>query len=117
MNARQIKLLKQAFPQLRNLQGRFFALFLQQLEREVEDWVRWARKELNGRKCFDGPINWSVCELCRHYEGGSCRKAPSLGQDFGFGSAVLKHPNTDEWYWCFCECPDFEGRRGSLNNE
>jgi len=107
MEDAKIKTLKQTFPELRNLEGRFFRLFLKDLQEKIEDWAIWARLELQGKKCYN-TYRDAICKNCAHFSAGGCAKYPKLGQIWeGAERADLRHPNTDEWYWCIKECPDF----------
>jgi len=108
----EVELLKQVFPELRNLEGRFFNLFLAEIATKVEKWTKEARIELGKRKCYDTYIE-AICQSCRNYDEqlSSCKVAPNLGQTWEKSSkgtpANLQHPNTGQWYWCIRECPDY----------
>lgn len=106
----KLKALKEIFPELRNLEGRFFSLFFEDLNKKVEDWAIWARLELGKKKCSN-IYSEAICENCKHGLQPWCDKYPQLGQDYEDptvqGPSFLKHPNTGEWYWCIKECPDF----------
>ena len=107
--------LKEMFPELRNLEGRFLALFLngivEKIATEIEDWAIWARLELGKIKCFDKYTREVICVKCMNLEGDYCKGYPNLGQTWdgkGNENATLVHPNTGEWYWCIRECPNFK---------
>ena len=123
MEGAKLKALKQVFPELRNFEGRFFGLFLAELQKKVEDWAIWARLELGKRKCYNVYRTDTCCAFCKNLElNDTCKKHPELGQTWNSLSdqefavkfankpapGVLKHPNTGEWYWCIKECPDYE---------
>jgi len=122
MDGAKLKALKQIFPELRNFEGRFFGLFVEELQKKTEDWAIWARLELGKKKCSNIYDEHPECELCKHYKNdgfnGWCEKYPQLGQDWekgvtdprDQGPSFLRHPNTSEWYWCIKECPDFAWR-------
>jgi hypothetical protein len=103
----KLKALKEVFPGLRNFEGRFFDMFLAELETRVEDWAIWARLELGKKKCSNIYTTDVLCASCAYYQD-HCVKYPELGQTWeGIENATLQHPNTEEWYWCIKECPDY----------
>lgn len=116
--------IKKAFPELRNLEGRFLRLFVGELIEKVKEWSSWANKELGERTCDDTfrttRTKPFLCDKCKYftigtngsYDGGYCKMAPKLGQtwkgDDENTPATLTHPNVGHPYWHIISCPDYK---------
>ena len=120
--------LKETFPELRNLDGRFLGLFLYELytksnnflgelERDVEEFIIFAKSEIGDKKCSNNYVSDPLCSYCMYlkygYDRHYCKKYPQMGEtwkgDKDGTPASIKHPaSCTSWYWCIRVCPDFK---------
>jgi len=116
--------IKIAFPVLKNLEGRFFIFFLNELysdylrfikisSRKAKKFAAFARENLGDKKCYNQYKRETLCNKCKYFTGEYCVQYPDMGQTWkGQGEnepASLRHPQVlgYAWYWCIRECKDF----------
>lgn len=120
--------IKNVFPTLRNLDGRFQRLFLGELDRktrkflkelnqEVEEWVKFAKEEIGNKICYDEYVGDPLCYYCKNLKQGEfgcyCKKYPHMGKKWKKSKkdtpASLTNPQSfTSFYWCIRVCSDFK---------
>ncbi len=121
---------KQAFPSLRNLNGRFLNLkllwldektkrFMNYLNKTCLEFASFAEEQIGNKKCYDDYTDDIICRICKHLkvhnkeDGYYCEKYPDMGQTWDFYTKkdpanLINSQRIDiRWYWCIKECVDF----------
>ena len=119
--------LKNAFPELKNLEGRFLHLnftewknktmkVLEELEEEIKEFIEFASEQLGDKLCYDEYYGDTLCDYCKNLVTSEypchCKIYPQMGQKWKGNNkddpAYLYHPQSFfGWYWCIRICPDF----------